>query len=443
MAMFLLSIVPVALAQDTGVDHETVTDTDDTVDDTDTDHESDTETRIEEKDGETRVRIKSLTEEFRLRIRDREKGIEIRGESRVDGRDIARLRANVRARLAEKLQDHELRVKELRSEEHFKKFTRRAQKARDVAQVKYERARVKFKEATEEYDEAVRNYKNARPDASKLKDVLKECEKSETDECKAKVSKHKSAAKRFLLHTTDVIIAQLEKIESRINQNEDLTDEEASELLARLAEHADVIREARAAVEELTEDSTREEIKEAAQTVRDAWAKIKPDVKAKVEKVISSRIGGIIVRSKHLETKLYKTLDRMESKGFDTSRVEALVDEFNAHLDDAAEAYRQSQEALEGDNVREAHNLRKEADAALRKAHNVLKDIHKAIKSVGETVSDEPAEDESEVDDKEDESTDDTDDETESEEDDEDDEDEDDESKDDEKESDESEDDEE
>jgi hypothetical protein len=217
------------------------------------------------------------------------------------------------------------------------------------------------------------------------------------------------------LHTADTILAQLEKIEARIQQNEDLSEEEANDLLERLSSYADEIREARATIEELGEDSSREEIKEAANTIRKSWAHIKPKIKNHVERVVNSRIGGIIVRSKHLEEKLWKTLERMENAGKDTTAVEGLVEEFNTHLDDAAESYRKSLNALESDDeesVKEAHALRKEAHASLRKAHNLLKDIHRAIKNAGEVVSDEDVDDselddESDEDDDEDESEDD------------------------------------
>ncbi|MDP4012417.1 MAG: hypothetical protein Q8R00_02320 [Candidatus Nanoarchaeia archaeon] len=318
---------------------------------------------------------------------------------KLSEKDLERL-----SRVQAKKEEHKEDVDALRTKENFRKFDKELQKARVITTEKFERARSKFNEATDEYKEALGNYEKARGKATKLKDVLKECEDSDTEECKLKLSEHKVQTKEFLLHAADVILAQLEKMKSRIESSEDLSEEEASKMLERINSRMEEIREARAAVEDLNADSSREQIKQAAEKIRKAWANIKHDVKKDVEEVVNSRVAGIIVRSKHLETKLHRMLEKMAEEGTDTSQVESLVADFNAAIDEASKYYDQSLESLkafkgekDADLVREAHDLRKKAHESLVKANSILKDIHKALKAQGKSI--EESDDEEEVED--------------------------------------------
>ncbi len=347
---------------------------------------------------------------------------------RLGEKDLERLK-----RITERQDQHEKELDELESDEDFKKFHREG-KAREIAKQRMENAHAKFKEAEERFLKVVAEHKEAREKAAKLKDVLKECEASETEECKQKLRDHKDEAKSFLLNAADAIIAQLEKIKARVQASEDLSEEEVNELLSRLDAQISEVRDARATIENLTAESSREDIKEAAKSIRVAWGKIKHDVEKDVEHLVNSRIGGIVVRSKHLETKLNRILAKMAEEGKDTSVVESLVADFNAALDEAKghhEAalakFNEFRTNEDESALKEAQDLRKQAHESLKKAHETLKQIFKALKAQGkeeelEEDEEDEVEDEAEEDEDEEESDGDNNDEDESEDDEDDDE---------------------
>ena len=320
--------------------------------------------------------------------------------AKLSEKDLERL-TRISDRKAEHLKD----VDNLEKEEGFRKFDKEETKARKVASERIENARGKLKQAEETFARAVNAHKEAREKAAKLKDVLKECESSETDECRQKLVSHKEDTKTFLLNAADAIIAQLEKIKARVQSSEDLSEEEATELLNRIDAQIAKVREARASVEALTSESSRADIKDAAKQIREIWGNIKHNVAKDAERLIHSRIGGIIVRSKHLETKLNRILERMAENGKDTSSVESLVDEFNSALDEAKQYYDQAIEKFKSKDeasVKEAQELRNKAHLALKKAHETLKQIHRELKSKGmekELETDEEDEVEEEVED--------------------------------------------
>ena len=305
--------------------------------------------------------------------------------AKLSEKDLERL-----TRIGERKAEHEKDLDNLEKEEGFRKFAKEEVKARKIAPDRIENARGKLKQAEETFTRTLKEHKESREKAAKLKDVLKECENSDTDECRQKLVSHKEDTKTFLLNAADAVIAQLEKIKARVQSSEDLSEEEANELLSRIDAQIAEVREARASVEALTSESSREDIKEAAQKIRVAWGNIKHDVEKGAEKLINARIGGIIVRSKHLETKLNRILERMAEEGRDTSSVESLVDEFNVALDEAKQYYDQSLEKYktfkDGKDeavLKEAKELRNKAHLALKKAHEALKQIHRELKAQG------------------------------------------------------------
>ncbi len=405
LLVFVLSLIPAAFADEgSNVDTET--------DSSDVRVKEELRERFREKDGEIRTEIKEramardATGRFEA-IREHQKSVLMRAVEicrekaedparceemfakrialveKLGEKDLERLK-----RISEKQKEHEKELDELESDEDFKKF--REGKAREVARQKLENAHAKFKESEERFVNVLKEHKEAREKASKLKDVLKECEASESEECKEKLREHKDEAKSFLLNAADAIIAQLEKIKARVQASEDLSEDEVNELLSRLDAQISEVREARATIENLTPESSREDIKEAAKKIRVAWGKIKNDVKKDVENLVNSRIGGIIVRSKHLETKLNRILAKMAEEGRDTSAVESLVADFNAALNEAKEHYElalgkysEFKANKDEDALREAQDHRNQAHLSLKKAHETLKQIFKALKAQG------------------------------------------------------------
>lgn len=325
--------------------------------------------------------------------------------AKLTEKDLERL-----TRITDKQKEHEKDLDDLEADEDFHKFGKEG-KARDIAEQKMANARAKFNEAEDKFVKVLSEHKEAREKAAKLKDVLKECETSDTEECKQKLRDHKDEAKRFLLNAADAIIAQLEKIKARVQASEDLSDEEVNELLGRLDAQISEVRDARATIENLTPESSRTDIKEAAKKIRVAWGKIKHDVEKDAEHLIDSRIGGIVVRSKHLETKLGRILAKMAEEGKDTSAVESLVADFNAaldeakqHYEDALAKYKEFKDNKDESTLKQAQDLRNQAHESLKKAHETLKKIFKTLKAQGKERELE-ADDENEVEDKAEEET--------------------------------------
>jgi len=244
----------------------------------------------------------------------------------------------------------------LRSDKRFAKFKKINRfKARKIAAAKLSKVRADYLKAKDRYVNLRRELKEHRNKIKEARRILAECKDVDTPECKDKLAKLREDAKAYVLKSADAIIAHLERLKLRVEENEYLTDDEAQEMLDKLNEKIAEIEEAKKKIE--TAES-REEIIEAAREINAVWKKAKIYSVESLVREANARIGGIIVKSELLELRLDKVLERMEENGKDISEVRSMIDEFNTYIEKAKENFEKAQEKFEA--------ARKEADEKRR-----------------------------------------------------------------------------
>jgi len=296
-------------------------------------------------------------------------------------------------------------LNQLKEQKSFEKFSEEGFKARVIAEQNLIRARLNYVKAKENYLNAKKIYLTAKNKFLSVKAELKECKGDDSEECLKKRRQIREYSKEHLLRIADLILKELDKIKNKIESSEDLSEEEASELLNSINEKIGKIEEAKDVIGNLNNESTKEEVQDAAKLIKKEWVETKYIAKRAVGILINSRIGGIIVKSKQLEIKLNRILERMTEQGKDTSKVESLVEDFNSMLESArgnyekaVEKYKEARLATEnvGDIIQEAHGYMKQAHLDLKDAHKILKDIFMELKEQGVEGELESVEDEAE-----------------------------------------------
>ncbi len=275
---------------------------------------------------------------------------------------------------------------------------------RQVTEQEVKRARQQYLQAKENYLKLRKNYLEKRTAVIDAKQDYLKCKNVDTEDCEG-IRKHtREEARNFLLHTADLILNHIERIIERVNSNEDLSEEEASDILARLDEIEKEIQDAKSVIEDLDENSSKEEIKEAAKTIRHAWKKIKKDFKNSIGRVFGARLRTIIAKAEIAGERLDHTIEKLQEEGKDTSELEELVDKYYEYVDSAIDKYEEARDKWkdavtpgEVDEIaREVHSLLKQANEDLKNAHKLLREIVKNIKEQGTSISndDEEVEDE-------------------------------------------------
>jgi len=275
------------------------------------------------------------------------------------------------------------KLDELRDREHFKKFNKAKDfKARDIAKDKIAKARDRFKQAHDKAGKAKARHDELKKKIDERRAKLAECKDDDSEECVNLRTETRADAKEMLLKITERAEAALEKVLNKVAENEDLSDEEAERITNAVQENLDKLADIKARVNELGEDATREDYHALA---RELKALVKDSVKKAKRHgghVISARIGGVIVKTKHMEAKLESMLTRLAEHGIDTSSVEGLVDEFSATLDKAQVSYEKAVEAYKANQLDKAKTAMRAAHQSLKDAHKQLKEIHKQLREL-------------------------------------------------------------
>jgi hypothetical protein len=331
VAMFLISLAPMAFAeQGQGTTNQVGTSIN------------------EAGEGEAREQFRSRSEQLREDL------LQQREEARSN---LKRDRVNI----MEKHAEFRERYRENRAE--LSQILKRARERKEIAIAKQELAKTQL--------EATRG-------------KLAQCKDKANVECTELRKQARKQSYNFLLNTADRVLTLLEKTKERV-QNSDLAEEEKAEIIAKIDERIEEAASSRETVELITENASKEEIKDAAKTIRESWKEANKNIRKGVAKVASMKIGGILVKIQRLQVKLDKIVDRLESKGKDTSAIEAVMADFDAKIADAEAAQAQVKAALfETGKASEAVAYVKESHKSIKEARILLKDAVLKIRKVNQ-----------------------------------------------------------
>jgi len=250
-------------------------------------------------------------------------------------------------------------------------------------------ADAKLKAANKKFKSAVARYQDIKKELSEEKRAFKQALNEEDEEA---AIEH---AKAYLLKVADLVLNGLEKIEARVEENDDLSDDEVEEILTDIEEKKQEIEDAKTKVEEAT---TKEEVKEGGAQIVRLWERMKNKVLLHAARLYRAKVMDVLMRAEQLERKLDRGLAKLEEQGYDVSEIEEMVVEFNDKVDSAREKYREAQEKLrearelrtedevEREKIKEltdeARSLIKEAHELLKEAHSKLVEIFKEIRDI-------------------------------------------------------------
>ena len=280
---------------------------------------------------------------------------------------------------------------QLQQDKDFSKFKEEnAFKAREIAGENLKKAKDAYMTAKEKFVNARNKAENTKEKFNAAKDKVLKCSGDDSEECEEMREQINAKAKEHVMNIADVILEHLNKIKSRAESNEDLSEEEAAEIIAEVDGY---IGEIEAAKEIIATSESKEEIIKATKEIKNSWQRMRKNVEVTVGKLVNARIGGIIVKSEQLQIKLERIMERIAEEGTDTTELESLVDEFNISIETAKDNYKLAIEKFtEAKNntinpdtalIREGQEFMKAAHAALQDAQKNLRDIVHLIKQVG------------------------------------------------------------
>ena len=205
----------------------------------------------------------------------------------------------------------------------------------------------------------------------------------------------KERSKNYLLKAADAIINHLEKIKSKLQQSQNIGEEEALELVKDINLKITELEDAKSNAEDA---ATKEEIRLAAKSINAAWKRTRIKSEFYVSILVNRKIKETIERSEQLEKKLESILTEMEGKDKGVKNIEEKLAKFSEKIDEARIKFKLSQEkfkeaqstGIERDIERliiEAKFLSKESRTTLKESHNILTEIIKDIRALDKTIN--------------------------------------------------------
>lgn len=296
---------------------------------------------------------------------------------------VAKLQAKDLERI-QKLEAKKVRtteqLKEMNKEEDFAKFKEEKEfKAREVDKAVAAQAQENFQKAAERLKISRDNYELAKQKFTKAKTELKQCKKEECEPIKTEI---RANIRESLLKMIEIMDNKLIQLKQKVAESEVLTEEEAAAFATLIDEKLAETKELALELESKENVSTKD-LKELTAKIKEVLAKVTKAARRSSLKIMSSRIGGIIVKSKHMELKLERVLTRAAEKGVDTDALKSNLDQFEALLAEAKNEHDSALNLFRENKIREAQSALQRAHQNLQKVHVILKDIIAKLRALG------------------------------------------------------------
>ena len=195
-----------------------------------------------------------------------------------------------------------------------------------------------------------------REEATQIREKLSKCIDNEEENCKALRSEVKLRVKRSLARITEKTLNVLNKLKERVN-NSDIVDKDAA--LEKINAAIVNLEEAKANVLALTNESSREEVKNAITELKNALKEAKETVREYFSKaqVNARRLQNSINKFNKLIENIGNRLDRFEERGYDFSDLKSKLDEVNEKVVSAQSKLDDKDNVGALNDLKEAHIL--------------------------------------------------------------------------------------
>ena len=254
-------------------------------------------------------------------------------------------------------------------------------KARKIKTTRLEVARKNYKSAKANLLKVKNNLKRATSNFKSLKKELINCKgKTKCDNVKKKFLER---GKKFFSYKVDLYINHLTKVKSRIDSNEYINNTKASGMVLDLDKNLEQLKVIKKNIEDA---SSKADLIKAVKDLEKQWKIINRRAKSFVGLHSNHRLGGVVVKSKKLESRLDFALAKMKEKGASTTSVDSLVSDFKKEIavaetsfEDARKMFEKMRDVRDFD---ESAKLHRDAMAKMKDAKKSLQKAQKTLKSI-------------------------------------------------------------
>ncbi|MEA3378145.1 MAG: hypothetical protein U9Q69_00745 [Nanoarchaeota archaeon] len=263
---------------------------------------------------------------------------------------------------------------------------------RPIPQNKLQGINNNFLMAKERYNKAKQNFNKEQLRLDNAKKVYNICkDEPESEDCLAAKEELKEAWKGKLLQNANIIIEHLNKIEAKIESNEQLSEEQIESYTSWIKEKTNKLEEIKTKIQNA---SNKEELISSAKTLKKLWGNIKIKSEGLIGRIVTNAFSGTILQAKTLEVKLDQVLEKLQDEGKDISEVNAQIEDFHSEINNAIDSFQNakeiykdlSEEKIADEDAKMKKELAKDyvknSKESLVKARTILRNIINHLKGL-------------------------------------------------------------
>ncbi len=240
--------------------------------------------------------------------------------------------------IKESIDDPEERRDKLRkarlAKDNTVKKIKHVQKNLDETRRRYHTARDKFKQAHDVFKE----------NKGKLNDLRKRAKcATDTEECRQHKGKLKAGVKVHLMKKLDVMLSSLERLESKIENVDRLSEDEKSEALGTIAELKTDVEALKEKTEALADDTSGEDYRAAIKEIKEAWRVIKKEQKTIIAGLMNSRMDHLVAKHNEYINGMDLRIADLRDSGQDVAELERLKNKFSEHVEKLSSDHKEAQ----------------------------------------------------------------------------------------------------
>jgi len=259
-------------------------------------------------------------------------------------------------------------------------------------------AKNKYLLAKEKHTQAKEKFLEHKIILTKLKKQAETCQGQEKPEtCKESKLELKLGVRNHLIKTSVLIINSLEKLRSQIESSHVLTEEEKEITLNSIIRQQELLKIKIGKIEALTEESTNAEIKTQIKELKEFWINAKKVQRMILVELINSKLKHLVEKHSEYINSMQMRIDDLAEQGVDASELEDILAVFKVEVINLKDDYEKSENVWErlknAEDYKTAHTKVRESHAKVRedlKETRVLvrkfMEVYKGLKPSVETA---------------------------------------------------------
>ncbi len=206
--------------------------------------------------------------------------------------------------------------------EHFKE-------QREFSKEQIEQFREHAKEAKDNYEHARERYEEEKGNLKDLRDQFQGCKKDDTSEtCVTMRKEINLGVKTHLDKTIELIDNSLARLTEHVNSSTVLTDQDKQSALESINQLELRITAEKEKAAALGENVSTEDIKAMVKEFKQLWQDVSKQQRKIVATLTSSKLDNLVEKQKEIADNMQKRIDAAKAKGLDTTELESILVQF-------------------------------------------------------------------------------------------------------------------